>query len=81
MVCSRGESPTHHNKHTQMTNNTNIKVAKTSIVKQAFTAVAFAAAPFAIVFGIAAVNAPSAEAYSSTCYTNCYGYSCTTTCF
>ena len=49
-----------------MTNNTN--VAKSSFVKQAATGVAFALAPFAIVAGIAgitAIDAPSAEAYSS----------------
>ena len=52
-----------------MTTNTNTKPAKTSFVKQAATAVAFAAAPFAIVLSIAAMNTPSAEAYSSTtCY-------------
>jgi len=46
----------------QMTNN---NAAKTSFVKQASTALAFAAAPFAIVLGIAgiaAIDAPSAEA-------------------
>ena len=59
-----------------MTNNT--KAAKPSIVKQAATGVAFALAPFAIVAGIAAVNVPSAEAYS--CSTSCYGSGSYRTC-
>ena len=49
-----------------MTNN---NATKTSFAKQAATALAFAAAPFAIVLGIAgmvAIDAPSAEAYSQT---------------
>ena len=62
-----------------MTNN-NTNVAKSSFVKQAATGVAFALAPFAIVVGIAAVNAPSAEAYSSSCSTSCYGSGSYRTC-
>ena len=73
-------STTHFKPMTNNT-NTNTNVAKTSFVKQAATGVAFALAPFAIVLGIAAVNTPSAEAYSTTCTTSCFGYSCTTTCF
>ena len=66
-----------------MTNNTNTNVAKSSFVKQAATGVAFALAPFAIVVGIAAVNAPSAEAYGTTCRTTCGEIlnSCTTHCY
>ena len=69
-----------------MTNN---NVAKSSIVKQAATGVAFALAPFAIALGVSATVAPSAEAngwmidYNGTsirCTTSYYGNQAYTTC-
>ena len=73
-------STTHFKPMTNNT-NTNTNVAKTSFVKQAATGVAFALAPFAIVAGIAAVNAPSAEAYGTRCTTECWNYGCETRCY
>jgi len=58
-----------------MTNTT--KAAKTSLIKQAATGVAFALAPFAIVAGIAgiaAMDAPSAEARAYFCRPGPGGY-------
>jgi hypothetical protein len=55
-----------------MTNNTN-DVSKTSIVKQAATLIALSLAPLTVVIGIAAVSAPSAEAYVTRCSTDNYG--------
>ena len=51
-----------------MANKTNSNVAKSSFVKHAATGVAFALAPFAIVAGIAAFNAPAAEAGYTQCH-------------
>ena len=71
----RRETSSTHFKHMTNNTNTNTNAAKTSFVKQATTALAFAAAPFAIVLGIAgmaAIDAPSAEARTCTTFPSGY---------
>ena len=50
--------------HLQTMTNNNNNAVKTSFVKRAAKAVAFAATPFAIALGIGVINAPTAEAAS-----------------
>ena len=77
--CIGGTTSSTHFK--QMTNTNIAATTKKTGIKQAASLVAMAVAPLAIVMGVAAMNAPSAEAYGQRCVTQCFNYGCETRCY